>query len=51
MLVTVGASFAGLFEALLATLRAGNRVTEFFTFRDLTTPVDCPCVDRIAEAG
>lgn len=39
MLAVVGASFAGLFEALLAVLRAGNRVTEFFTFRDLTTPV------------
>jgi glycosyltransferase involved in cell wall biosynthesis/O-antigen/teichoic acid export membrane protein len=39
MLAVVGASFAGLFEALLAILRAGNRVTAFFTFRDLTTPV------------
>ena len=39
MLAVLGASFAGMFEALLAVLRAGNRVTEFFTFRDLTTPV------------
>lgn len=39
MLAVIGACFAGLFEALLAILRAGNRVTEFFTFRDLTTPV------------
>ncbi len=38
-LAVLGASFAGMFEALLAVLRAGNRVTEFFTFRDLTTPV------------
>ncbi len=39
VLAVLGASFAGMFEALLAVLRAGNRVTEFFTFRDLTTPV------------
>ena len=39
VLAVLGACFAGMFEALLAVLRAGNRVTEFFTFRDLTTPV------------
>jgi len=38
-LAVLGACFAGLFEAQLAVLRAGNRVTEFFVFRDLTTPV------------
>jgi glycosyltransferase involved in cell wall biosynthesis/O-antigen/teichoic acid export membrane protein len=39
MLAVLGACFAGLFEAQLAILRSANRVTEFFTFRDLTTPV------------
>lgn len=38
-LAVLGACFAGMFEALLAILRADDRVTEFFTFRDLTTPL------------
>ena len=32
LLAVLGACFAGLFEAQLAVLRAGNRVTEFFCF-------------------
>ena len=39
LLAVLGACFAGLLEAQLAVLRASNRVTEFFVFRDLTTPI------------
>lgn len=39
LLAILGACLSGLFEALLAVLRSGSRVTAFFVFRDLTTPL------------
>ena len=39
VMAVVGACFSGLFEALLAVLRAGDRVTAFFVLRDLSTPL------------
>ena len=49
LLAVLGACFAGLFEAQLAVLRAGNRVTEFFVFRDLTTPIVVLALNRSPE--